>query len=201
MGCGAQCARHTLQVDRAACQGVCSSERMAILTCSLDGVHDALLYVHKARCTGVLMDLPYHVEKKRYVQKAMRFSVFKRDQFACRYCGRKVPEVTLELDHVLPFSKGGDNSMGNLVTACRECNNGKREHELDTLPPPAGSAAPPDRKPAAWERHTTVEEDERVEVLRRRLWLIELRQKETRSELQKIMHRAIRRMRRAEGKE
>jgi hypothetical protein len=58
-----------------------------------------------------------------------------------------------------------------------------------------GDVTPP------WKRHTTVEEDERVEVLRRRLWLIELRQKETRSELQKIMHRAIRRMRRAEGKE
>lgn len=146
------------------------------------------------------MDDAQLLEKKRYVQKAARFAVFVRDGFTCRYCGRKVPEVTLELDHVVPFSKGGDNSKDNLVTACRECNNGKRDHELDTLVPASASDRPPARIKADWERHTMVDEDERLEVLRRRLWLIGIREKELRVELNKIMNRAIRRMRREKGK-
>ena len=146
------------------------------------------------------MDDAQLLENKRFIQKSARCAIFVRDKFTCRYCGRKVPEVTLELDHVVPYSKGGDNSAGNLVTACRECNNGKRDHDLDTAPPVSGSAKPPARKAAAWERHTTIEEDDRLEVLRRRLWLISIREKELREELHLIMNRAIRRARRAQGK-
>lgn len=54
-----------------------------------------------------------------------RFEVFKRDQFTCQYCGRKTPEVVLEVDHVIPVSSGGLNDIKNLVTSCWECNRGK----------------------------------------------------------------------------
>ena len=36
----------------------------------------------------------------------------------------------LEVDYVVPVSKGGGDDMGNLVTACRECNSGKRAHVI-----------------------------------------------------------------------
>lgn len=54
------------------------------------------------------------------VTRATRYRVFERDGFSCRYCGRRPPEVVIEVDHVVPKSRGGLNSMMNLVTALRE---------------------------------------------------------------------------------
>jgi len=53
--------------------------------------------------------------------------VFKRDNYTCVYCGRKPPEVKLEVDHVLPKSKGGSDDIDNLATSCFDCNHGKRD--------------------------------------------------------------------------
>lgn len=54
-----------------------------------------------------------------------RFEVFKRDNFTCRYCGRKSPEVVLEVDHITPACNGGTDDPINLATSCWECNRGK----------------------------------------------------------------------------
>lgn len=48
--------------------------------------------------------------------------IFLRDNFRCVYCGAT---EKLSLDHVHPVSRGGDNSIDNLVTACRSCNSSK----------------------------------------------------------------------------
>jgi 5-methylcytosine-specific restriction endonuclease McrA len=45
--------------------------------------------------------------KRKAMTKRTRFEVFKRDKFACQYCGRKAPEVLLRVDHIEPHSKGG----------------------------------------------------------------------------------------------
>lgn len=50
--------------------------------------------------------------------------VFERDQYTCRYC-KRVGGV-LEVDHVIPFSKGGSDDLDNLVTSCRTCNRQKK---------------------------------------------------------------------------
>jgi hypothetical protein len=63
--------------------------------------------------------------KKMSVTKKKRFEILSRDGFACVYCGQKGDSVKLEIDHVIPKSKGGSNEIGNLVTACFECNRGK----------------------------------------------------------------------------
>lgn len=63
--------------------------------------------------------------KRSPISKLLRFEVFKRDAFTCRYCGRTSPEVILELDHIDPVKNGGGNSMLNLITSCRDCNRGK----------------------------------------------------------------------------
>jgi len=57
--------------------------------------------------------------------KRKRFFIFNRDNFTCQYCGRKAPEVVLELDHKKPLSTGGLDVLDNLITACQECNRGK----------------------------------------------------------------------------
>ncbi len=59
------------------------------------------------------------------VSKRKRFEVFKRDGFTCQYCGRMPPSAILECDHIAPKSKGGSHGVSNLVTSCRDCNQGK----------------------------------------------------------------------------
>lgn len=54
-----------------------------------------------------------------------RFEVFKRDDFTCKYCGRKSPEVVLEVDHIVPVCEGGSDDPINLTCSCWDCNRGK----------------------------------------------------------------------------
>ena len=60
------------------------------------------------------------------------FSIFERDNFTCQYCGRtpKAHRVVLVVDHIDPKKRGGDNSIDNLITACIECNSGKRARPI-----------------------------------------------------------------------
>lgn len=55
----------------------------------------------------------------------LRERLFRRDGMRCVYCGDVFPTEQLTLDHVEPRMRGGDNSDGNLVTACRGCNTRK----------------------------------------------------------------------------
>lgn len=72
--------------------------------------------------------------KRKSMSLRNRFNVFKRDEFKCKYCGRGVPDVILEVDHIVPVSKGGDNSQNNLITSCFDCNRGKGAESLLTKP-------------------------------------------------------------------
>jgi len=65
------------------------------------------------------------------IPKSIRFEVFKRDAFTCQYCGSKAPDVVLNVDHIKPVSKGGENAIVNLITSCFACNSGKSDIELD----------------------------------------------------------------------
>lgn len=56
-------------------------------------------------------------------------NVLKRDAHKCCYCGRS--DLPLTLDHIIPKSKGGDDSWENLVTACLPCNNKKGDRTLE----------------------------------------------------------------------
>jgi len=64
------------------------------------------------------------------VSGKIRFEVFKRDGFKCQYCGSAAPDVILHVDHIRPIAADGDNDIGNLITACAECNLGKGPREL-----------------------------------------------------------------------
>ncbi len=64
-------------------------------------------------------------ENVRKVSNSLRFEVFQRDKHTCQYCGRRAPEVELEVDHLVPVAGGGTDDFENLVTSCRECNSGK----------------------------------------------------------------------------
>ena len=72
---------------------------------------------------------------RKSISKGLRFDIFRRDSFACQYCGRTPPEVVLEIDHIHPVAEGGDNDAMNLVTACLDCNRGKRAKVLTEYMP------------------------------------------------------------------
>lgn len=57
-----------------------------------------------------------------------------RDNYTCAYCG----EFGNTVDHIMPKSRGGKDTWGNLVTACHKCNGMKR----DRTPEEAGLKAP-----------------------------------------------------------
>ncbi len=44
----------------------------------------------------------------------------------CYYCHGNVGRVNLTMDHVVPLSRGGKSRKGNLVPACKACNNKKK---------------------------------------------------------------------------
>lgn len=60
--------------------------------------------------------------QRRRLPDAERRAILERDGWACVQCGST---VELELDHVIPFSRGGACSPGNLVTMCGPCNRAK----------------------------------------------------------------------------
>lgn len=91
-------------------------------------------------------------EKRKPIPQGVRFNVLRRDNFACRYCGRGSPAVVLHLDHVKAHSAGGEDTEANLITACEACNFGKGAKADVTPPvvqPPAG-----DHGIVGWFGHT-----------------------------------------------
>ena len=68
------------------------------------------------------------------ITKSLRFDIFHRDKFTCQYCGRKPPEVILEIDHIIPVSQNGSDDPKNLVTSCFNCNRGKNKKIIDNAP-------------------------------------------------------------------
>lgn len=47
----------------------------------------------------------------------------------CHYCGKQVGAKALTMDHLVPLIRGGRSTKGNLVPACKDCNN-KKKHQL-----------------------------------------------------------------------
>ena len=66
------------------------------------------------------------VDKRIRVMPGKRWQVFERDGWRCVSCGKSADDgAILEVDHILPRSKGGSDDISNLQTLCRECNVGK----------------------------------------------------------------------------
>lgn len=55
----------------------------------------------------------------------LRYQILQRDHSRCVLCGRGPDAVPLEVDHIVPVSKGGKTVPENLRTLCRDCNRGK----------------------------------------------------------------------------
>jgi 5-methylcytosine-specific restriction endonuclease McrA len=69
------------------------------------------------------------VHRPRPHIKLTRREVFRRDNYTCQYCGRKVQNLTI--DHVLPRHLGGLHTWTNVVAACSGCNHHKGGRKLE----------------------------------------------------------------------
>ena len=70
-----------------------------------------------------------------FVRAGKWWAVLARDKWKCLSCGRSAREdgVSLEVDHIIPRSKGGSDEMTNLQTLCRKCNIGKSNKDSTRL--------------------------------------------------------------------
>ena len=79
--------------------------------------------------TTQVVEVPSVIRLATYVRRPFtprrltRREVFNRDRQSCQYCGDMSRDLTL--DHVLPRSRGGENSWENVVSACVRCNHRK----------------------------------------------------------------------------
>ena len=65
--------------------------------------------------------------QRTLMTNSKRYDILKRDNFMCKICGRTADDgAKLEVDHIMPVSKGGKTKDSNLQTLCRECNQGKK---------------------------------------------------------------------------
>lgn len=75
--------------------------------------------------TKRIYEINSRIERAK-MSDSIRYDVLKRDGHRCCICGRSAREgVNLEVDHIIPVSKGGKTIMSNLQTLCDRCNRGK----------------------------------------------------------------------------
>ncbi|UCE35695.1 MAG: HNH endonuclease [Deltaproteobacteria bacterium] len=69
------------------------------------------------------------IDKEKQRARKLRQSPWwqrKVSKGVCHYCGRHVDPAQLTMDHIVPLIRGGKSTKGNLVPACKECNNKKK---------------------------------------------------------------------------
>lgn len=62
-------------------------------------------------------------KSQRHIEQTVSWEVFRRDGYACRYCGKN--DVPLTIDHAVCWEEGGPSTVANLVSACRPCNRSR----------------------------------------------------------------------------
>jgi len=70
------------------------------------------------------------IKKERRKARELRASQWWKRRCAkgvCHYCGQQTLPRELTMDHIVPVSRGGKSTKGNLVPACKACNNKKKQ--------------------------------------------------------------------------
>jgi len=71
-----------------------------------------------------------HFKHERNMARELRQSQWWKRRLAkgcCYYCGKPVSPKALTMDHIVPISRGGKSTKGNVVTACKTCNTAKKQ--------------------------------------------------------------------------
>ncbi len=95
---------------------------------SIDSNEDSIVAKAAEANTLPSVEVGMKHKTKREISWRMRWKVISRDYYKCVACGRapaKDPSVELHVDHIKPWSKGGETVLENLQTLCGTCNLGK----------------------------------------------------------------------------
>lgn len=76
------------------------------------------------RVPRVIVLITYDHLPKRGIRFS-RLNILLRDKHMCQYCGKRLQRNKLNLDHIIPRSKGGLTTWENVVTSCHDCNRRK----------------------------------------------------------------------------
>ena len=80
-------------------------------------------------CPAVIRLVRFVHVPRRFRRQVTNTFLFARDDYTCQYCGRHRNELRgrqfLTRDHIVPRSRGGENTWENVVTSCSPCNNRK----------------------------------------------------------------------------
>lgn len=69
------------------------------------------------------------IKRERAAARELRKSAWWKRRLSagkCYYCNKAVPPKDLTMDHLVPLIRGGKSQKNNLVAACKECNNRKK---------------------------------------------------------------------------
>lgn len=104
--------------------GICESKYFIdVLSYKLFSCHDNI-YLRGIESNALPTKKTSKKERSKISLK-IRYEVLKRDGFKCKYCGAKAGDIELQIDHIIPVSKGGKSDIDNLQTLCIKCNLGK----------------------------------------------------------------------------
>ena len=70
------------------------------------------------------------LKRERQKARELRASQWWKRRLAkgvCYYCGSRIPPKELTMDHIVPVARGGRSTKGNVVPACKICNNAKSQ--------------------------------------------------------------------------
>ncbi len=81
-------------------------------------------------------------DKRESIPKDLRYLVLERDLSRCVRCGATAETASLEVDHIIPVSRGGLTEIGNLQTLCQPCNLGKSDRVSIGVPEKSSGATP-----------------------------------------------------------
>lgn len=73
------------------------------------------------------------IKKEKNKARALRASQWWKRKCAkgiCYYCEKSFPAKELTMDHIVPISKGGKSTKGNVVPCCKTCNTKKKSNLL-----------------------------------------------------------------------
>ncbi|HTL12120.1 MAG TPA: HNH endonuclease [Bdellovibrionota bacterium] len=72
---------------------------------------------------------PARLRRERDKGRELKKSTWWRQKVApglCHYCGGEFAAAELTMDHIVPLARGGESKKGNVVPACRPCNQSKK---------------------------------------------------------------------------
>lgn len=70
----------------------------------------------------VVVGLRYYGRNVRRKSSGIKNDLSKNPNMKCIYCDKKLSKNNITADHIIPLSKGGNNSKANLIASCKKCN-------------------------------------------------------------------------------